>query len=989
MAVRVLMVDDDPVHLELSERFLTRQSEDYEIITVETFAEALGMLDSSSFDVAVCDIDLAEKNRNGLDILEHIRSEGRSTPVIIFTGKSREEFAIQALNLGADYYIRKSSTNIENLYAELSYYILTAVEKQRTKKALAEAEMRAQTILDTAGTVIVTFNENLEITTANRKASEVLEYTEEELIGMNWVESFLLEKDRKKIGQYLQDLLAGRAKPDEKEEGPIITKSGKQKIIEWYDAVLKDANGNAIGIISAGPEVTERKIAEHMLREERDKAERYLELADTVLLALDTSFRVTMINRKGCELLACNEESVIGQDWVERFVSEKYQEDAREYLRGLLSNPESRGIGCTVGIQSSGGHERLIECHDRVITDSHGKPTSILCSAREVAKVEGTELVVEPVIAKSWSDREHWWQDIFDSTPVAVSIYNEDGLLVDVNQSCMNLMGASDRESLAGLNLFKDLQMPEDMLERIQSGERTRFNYNLDLKNLPFNSKRTGSILVEAILTPVKSDDSIHSYIVHMTDTTAKSRIEKAVRTNEEMFRTIFNESPICIELFDSDGILVSANKAALDLFGISDASDFIGFDLFSDPNTPDFVKTSLKAGMAVKAETRFDFSRVKMQNLYKTSKQGIMHLDSVFSPLKYGEDLSGFIIHIQDITEKHLAEEALKQSRESFKELYNNALTGLFRVRTSDGMILECNDQFALILGHQSREELIDGNSFFRQFLTKSTIWDNLKHDLRNQERITTEIQIATKDSNQIWARLSLRAISEKGYIEGVMADITQEKEALEKLRKQKGELSDFAHSMAHDLKNIFHNMLGFIELIEDENDFRHLQRLKVLLKETGELVDHSVMLADSGLIVEAKDTIDLNSLVREVAESIIPSSIEYTQDELPAVEADEKKVAQIIRNIIDNAIRHGNPKKIDLRFKEDAKEKCIEVSNDGREIPPEVRGRIFNRGFTTSASGQGFGLTIVKRLVEAHGWTIELVDCGETTFRICMPKE
>lgn len=140
MAVRVLMVDDDSVHLELSEQFPHRQSPDYEIVSVETSAEAIRFLEKDDFDAAVCNIDLEEKTMSGLDILEHVRSLDNEIPVIICTGKSREEFAIQALNLGADYYLRKDTLNIEGLYAELSHYILTAVEKRRTKRALKESE---------------------------------------------------------------------------------------------------------------------------------------------------------------------------------------------------------------------------------------------------------------------------------------------------------------------------------------------------------------------------------------------------------------------------------------------------------------------------------------------------------------------------------------------------------------------------------------------------------------------------------------------------------------------------------------------------------------------------------------------------------------------------------------------------------------------------------------------------------------------------------
>jgi len=140
VAIRVLMVDDDSVHLELSKQFLTRNNPDYEIVTVETGDETIKLLKEDSFVVVICDIDLASDTMSGLNILEQIRSTGEDVPVIIFTGKSREEYAIQALNLGADYYLRKSSINIESLYAELSYYILTALEKRKTKVALLDSE---------------------------------------------------------------------------------------------------------------------------------------------------------------------------------------------------------------------------------------------------------------------------------------------------------------------------------------------------------------------------------------------------------------------------------------------------------------------------------------------------------------------------------------------------------------------------------------------------------------------------------------------------------------------------------------------------------------------------------------------------------------------------------------------------------------------------------------------------------------------------------
>ena len=338
-------------------------------------------------------------------------------------------------------------------------------------------------------------------------------------------------------------------------------------------------------------------------------------------------------------------------------------------------------------------------------------------------------------------------------------------------------------------------------------------------------------------------------------------------------------------------------------------------------------------------------------------------------------------------MTSRALAEQALVESRESYKELYNNALVGLFRVRISDGMILECNDQFAESFGFEKKGSMIDDSSYIKDMLVQPKEWEELKKKLREEQRLVTELPVSTMDGERRWMRFSLSIWPDKGYIEGVIADITEQKMALEMLKKQKEELSDFAHTMSHDLKNIFHNMLGFIELIEEEQNLSHLARIRTLLNETGEMVDHSVSLADAGLIIEETEKVDLTSLAEEVADSIIPESVSYSQDDLPEINADRRKVAQIFRNLFDNAIQHGQPNKIEVRLIRTDGAYRIKVVNNGKIIPEIQRSKIFLRGFTTSKTGQGYGLAIVKRLVEAHGWAIRLLDERETTFEIEIP--
>ena len=80
----------------------------------------------------------------------------------------------------------------------------------------------------------------------------------------------------------------------------------------------------------------------------------------------------------------------------------------------------------------------------------------------------------------------------------------------------------------------------------------------------------------------------------------------------EERYRSIFMESPIAITLYDSEGKLIDANKACLDIFGLSNVIEIKGIDLFNDPNVPKDALEKLKKGKIVKYEYTFDFEKVK-----------------------------------------------------------------------------------------------------------------------------------------------------------------------------------------------------------------------------------------------------------------------------------------------------------------------------------------------------------------------------------------
>jgi PAS domain S-box-containing protein len=149
-----------------------------------------------------------------------------------------------------------------------------------------------------------------------------------------------------------------------------------------------------------------------------------------------------------------------------------------------------------------------------------------------------------------------------------------------------------------------------------------------------------------------------------LIESSDRKRAVDALQRSEEKFRTIFEQSPIAIELYDLNGQLVDANKACLEMFGVSDAEEMKGFKLFDDPNLSDEVKERLKKGENVRYEAPFNFEKVREHKLYKTTKSGAIYLDVVITSLgpREKEKQSGYLVQVQDITKRRKAEEALRK---------------------------------------------------------------------------------------------------------------------------------------------------------------------------------------------------------------------------------------------------------------------------------------------------------------------------------------
>ena len=142
--IHVLYVDDEPDLLCIGKLFLEKNS-DFKVTTCESALSAFDSLPESTFDAIISDYQMPKMD--GIEFLKSVRSSGNTIPFILFTGRGREEVAIQALNGGADFYLQKGG-DPRTQFAELIHKVRQAVKQRRLEASVCDHERREVDILN-------------------------------------------------------------------------------------------------------------------------------------------------------------------------------------------------------------------------------------------------------------------------------------------------------------------------------------------------------------------------------------------------------------------------------------------------------------------------------------------------------------------------------------------------------------------------------------------------------------------------------------------------------------------------------------------------------------------------------------------------------------------------------------------------------------------------------------------------------------------------
>ncbi len=343
-----------------------------------------------------------------------------------------------------------------------------------------------------------------------------------------------------------------------------------------------------------------------------------------------------------------------------------------------------------------------------------------------------------------------------------------------------------------------------------------------------------------------------------------------------------------------------------------------------------------------------------------------------------YIQSLAEFIKAIDELTKAYndLKKEVERLSKELYrqKNLLNSILESI-----SEGVIAIDNSK-----------NILSSNKFAQEFIELGIL------ELIDLNKPEDEIKL--KDRYLKITVYPLLLKDEKIGRVIVIRDVTREKRLEEenKRRERLSAMGEIAVTLAHEIRNPLGSIELFAGLLRRSLEGENKKLVEAIIS-----VTHSINQRVSNILLFTKDlsvsneTINIKEIVDEVMESLrhlllkkrVNLKIEGKDDVI--LTGSRELIGICLNNLMTNAIEavdeNGN---IEVGWKERDNSVEIYIKDDGKGIPEELKKEIFKPFFTTKSGGTGIGLSIVNRIVEAHGGHIEFSSKkGETLFRLIFP--
>lgn len=194
--------------------------------------------------------------------------------------------------------------------------------------------------------------------------------------------------------------------------------------------------------------------------------------------------------------------------------------------------------------------------------------------------------------------------------------------------------------------------------------------------------------------------------------------------------------------------------------------------------------------------------------------------------------------------------------------------------------------------------------------------------------------------------------------------------------LRRQNERLDQFASIVSHDLRNPLNVAKGRLELARETGEETHFEALAGALDRMNAIISDMLAFARQGRTVENPEEHELADLAERAWNDVDTDDVRLDIESSGELQAHESRLVQALENLFRNAREHGGVDISTVWVGTLDGGDGFYVEDDGVGIPETNREKVFKSGYTSTEYGTGFGLAIVEAVVEAHGWTIDLVE-------------
>ncbi len=575
---------------------------------------------------------------------------------------------------------------------------------------------------------------------------------------------------------------------------------------------------------------------------------------------------------------------------------------------------------------------------------------------------------------------EKYFEAVLETIPEGIVLMDKNHRVVTTNSTFKEMFDYND---LKGKDI-DDFIIPEKLIEegkrctsRVMNGEVVHFD--------SVRKTKEGKELFVSILgAPVVVDGEHVGIFAIYRDISERKKMEEELRESEQKYRSIVENAHSGILIIDENYTLTYVNDTLCEILGYP-RDEIIDHDFreFLDEASTQLVTDRYRRRQrGENVPSRYEFNIIRKDG----EKRRVEVRSSV---IKDPEGKPKTVAQILDITKRKKAEQELKQKQNHLEKAQEIGKIGTWELDVKNNKLM-WTDEVYRIFGIPLDTELTYEDFLECVHPDDREYVDNKWKAALQGEPSNIDHRIVVGDEVKWVREKAEREFDEQGNVVralGAVQEITERKETEEALKKQKEELSEFAHTVSHDLKNYINIIKNRaqLSLMKEETAETNAKKIVGITEKMEKFVSRQLELADAGKAIGKPEKVDLNKLLEEVSEN---HDLAVKWEDLPIIEGDPQRLKEMFHNLIENAVIHGEATRVELTAEQGEDASVISVKDNGKGIPEEHLDKIFDMGYSTD--GFGIGLSIVKRIVEAHGWSIggESAEEEGTTFTLTFSR-